>query len=63
MKAVEGSSGVCNIIHPLTIQTLTVADSKRKGWRPYLLWFRNHHMTIHENPWYTLRNTREDGGT
>jgi hypothetical protein len=63
VKAVEGSSCVRDVIHPLMTQNVRTGDSGRKRRTSHLLGLRYHHMAIHENPWYTLRNTRKDGGT
>jgi len=64
VEAVEGSSSVCNVIHPLIATAVAVNWwTLRQSQKPHLLWLRNHHMTIHENPWYTLRNARKYGST
>jgi hypothetical protein len=64
MKAVEGSPRICNVIDPLTRADVTCyrfyGDSEAYT---HLLWFRNHHMAVHENPRHTLRNARKDRGT
>jgi hypothetical protein len=54
MEAVEGSSGVCNIIYPLMTVDASCYGLQYEEVHPHLLWLRNHHMTVHKNPWYTF---------
>jgi len=67
METIEGTSCVCNIVHPLFTKTIHFGYGgvKARGVETYtnFLRFRYHHMTIHKDAWNALMDTRKDWST